>query len=385
MRLLSTVIVALCLAIALPGCTVDNEVIYLSDTNDLNGDDGISVLYRVDIDDETSSATLTMLPNGVVNYNHVDAIAAEPDGSIIWMIDSGGSAPRTLAGYDVSNAAVFEVGELSIADTDQAAMSPAGTLYITTEAPGKLYTVDTEFATVTLIGSLPAAANGGDLTFDADGTLYMLNTNGLYELTLPAVLPGVIAAVKIGADSSSDYSDYTGMAARANGFGELIASHRSANAIRELSSSDGSVLMEYPMVGFDHGLGDMATGLLVLCTRTIGYWKNHDWNEAFVYINGEMIDEATGRGLAVDGEQPKNGYLWNARGNTYSMLYAQLIAAKLNTNDAGGNSAIAAAEAFLVGKAFEAVVEKSEKKTYSDLVVILTTFNESYDCDEDQG
>ena len=44
--------------------------------------------------------------------------------------------------------------------------------------------------------------------------------------------------------------------------------------------------------------------------------------------------------------------LWNAKENTYSMLYAQLIAAKLNTNNASGIPAIDDPKAFLVGKSF---------------------------------
>ncbi|HUT25891.1 MAG TPA: DUF4214 domain-containing protein, partial [Sumerlaeia bacterium] len=52
-----------------------------------------------------------------------------------------------------------------------------------------------------------------------------------------------------------------------------------------------------------------------------GYWKNHSWDGAVVLILGVEIDETLGQEI-----------LSGARGNDFSMLFAQLIAAKLNTN-----------------------------------------------------
>ena len=64
------------------------------------------------------------------------------------------------------------------------------------------------------------------------------------------------------------------------------------------------------------------------------------------------------------------------------MLYAQLIAAKLNTNNAFGIPVIDAAEAFLAGKVFDDVVAKSEKREYSGLVNALSAFNEDNHCED---
>jgi len=77
-----------------------------------------------------------------------------------------------------------------------------------------------------------------------------------------------------------------------------------------------------------------------LCGFTIGYYKNYDWNGAGVNICGVSIDENAGKES-----------LSNATGTNFSMLFAQLIAAKLNVNDAGGLSIIDDAEAWLCEQA----------------------------------
>lgn len=399
MRIYIAIFVAVCLGFAAPVLAVDTDVIYLSDTNDLNGTDGLSVLYKVEIDTAAMRANLTMLPSGTVPYNHVDALAAEQDGSIIWMINSGpqpaGMTDNVLAAYIVADGSIDEKGQIlssgaGVGDIDQAAMSPSGTLYVTSKSGNKLYTVNKDDATATLVGVIPKSASGGDIAFAQDGTFYMwVGGNGLYELTIgPPITETFVGPAGSG---------YTGLAVRFNGTGDLIASDGKALAgssnIQEISQIDASVIANYPMYiggtlwtsinGYGHGYGDMTTGPLVLCTKTIGYWKNHEWNGATVSINGWSVDEIMGRGFALDGEKPKDGLLWNAKGKTYSMLYAQLIAAKLNTNDSVAVQAIVDAEDFLLNKDFNAVVSRSYKKAYSALVERLTMFNEMYHCEDD--
>ncbi|MFQ6372206.1 hypothetical protein [Shewanella sp. YIC-542] len=365
-----------------------NDVIYLSDTNDFNGDDGLSALYRVEID-PAGIANLTLLPGGMVDYNHVDALAAEQDGSILWLINSGpqpsGMANNVLAKYTVANGIVETVGPMGgfSGDADQAAVSPDGILYVTSKTGNRLYTIDKSTANATLVGTVQGATtNGGDIAFDQYGALFLVNQQALYELTLPAT-PGDIIAEEVGPVSDR----FTGLAFRAGGLGNLLGSNGNDNEISELSVVDASQVAIYPMFlngePFDHTYGDMTTGPLVLCTKTIGYWKNHDWNGAIVSINDQPITETDGRFGDKDyGDKPYTGILWRAKGKTYSMLYAQLIAAKLNTNNSYSMDMLNEAEAFLEGKNFDDVVSKADRAQYSALVEAVTGFNESNHCDE---
>lgn len=75
-------------------------------------------------------------------------------------------------------------------------------------------------------------------------------------------------------------------------------------------------------------------------TRTIGYWKNHSWNNVVITICGVNIDQILGQQILPD-----------AQNNRFSMLISQLIAAKLNmvilNNQLPMPASIAAAEAWL--------------------------------------
>jgi len=131
----------------------------------------------------------------------------------------------------------------------------------------------------------------------------------------------------------------------------------------------------------------MTTGPLVLCTKTIGYWKNHDW-PGTVTINGFSIDQDFGSCDVAGEKKPCEGILWNAKGKDFSMLYAQLIAAKLNTNNVIGIPIIDDAEKFLAVNApslpaFNDPIPKSLKGAYSGHVEALSTFNENNHCDDE--
>ncbi len=269
-------------------------------------------------------------------------------------------------------------------------ISPDGILYVTSTDSHSLYTIDTSNGSATLVGALTGdgvTANGGDLAFDIDGDLYLLSQAGLYSLDL--TIPGTVTASLIGNPTPSAY---TGMAFRYNGLGDLLASNLNDSFV-ELSATDASTLQTYgmylasdPNVKYKlHNIGgDMTTGPLVFCSKTIGYWKNHSWNDATVTINGVEYDEDDGRGFATEpNDKPKGGLLWQAKGKTYSMLYAQLIAAKLNTYNSSNIALLNEAEEFLNGKIFGDDVIKSEKAAYSALVQAVTAFNEDNHCDVD--
>ena len=69
----------------------------------------------------------------------------------------------------------------------------------------------------------------------------------------------------------------------------------------------------------------------------LGYWSEHSWRGERVSVLDATVDEASGREIIA-----------RARPRDYSLLFAQLIAAKLNTGDAAHVAAIADAEAWLL-------------------------------------
>ncbi len=102
------------------------------------------------------------------------------------------------------------------------------------------------------------------------------------------------------------------------------------------------------MQPYDYNYGDMSNGPLILCTRTIGCYKNHDWNygspdyPASLTLCGVGISQYgsdQSRDFAEAGQAFLNGEGYDKRPNAtdFSMLIAQLIAAKLNT---GGSACI---------------------------------------------
>lgn len=133
--------------------------------------------------------------------------------------------------------------------------------------------------------------------------------------------------------------------------------------------------------------GDMSVGPLIECTRTIGYWKNHSWEGQTVTICEMEITE-DGSGDTINGMD----ILWSARGNTYSMLFAQLIAAKLNANGAFGIDAIENAEDYICTELgmmtwinyLDERIGKKDKQIVSSLAEALDYFNNSFPCDDEE-
>jgi hypothetical protein len=70
-----------------------------------------------------------------------------------------------------------------------------------------------------------------------------------------------------------------------------------------------------------------------VCGRTIGYWKNHDWEGMVVDICGVGVDETLGKGYKTwkTRQRKTDTILWNANSRNFSMLVAQLLGALLNT------------------------------------------------------
>jgi hypothetical protein len=398
--LVPLVTAAFVLAATSAGAAGNGEVLYLSESHG----DG-TTLYSVGLDWVSGRANLD--PLTVIPFEYAKAIACTPDGARIYAIDQYTTrADLGMGGlgyFEVASGSWQEVGYVTdgpdlVPGIVLAAFAPDGTLLVASEETESLYTVNVWTGEATLVGQIVEQSSGAtvnvlgaDIAFGVDGTLYLWTNgqragaqSGLYELALPAV-GGVVYAEYIGGIANTFF---TGLALRANGYGDLVGSENEHDQIVVISKANGTVVDTYDMyVGeerYDYRFGDMTVGPLALATRTIGYYKNHSWGGATVTVCGVEIDETLGKRI-----------LGNARGNNFSMLFAQLIAAKLNTFNATGIPVIDEAEAWLCsqgvvirdsegkpcldwGKAFTSKQQKSAAGWYSGA---LDYFNNLYDYD----
>jgi len=195
------------------------------------------------------------------------------------------------------------------------------------------------------------------------------------------------------------YNSSTALAPRSSDFGDLLATGDACDAAADLSQpgywefrvadpSGARTIARVELItdpaGADPNGGYDSIVFDALCTRTIGYWKNHSWDGAVVRVNADDINEATGR-ESIAGM--KDGMLWKARGNNFSLLWAQLIAAKLNCGvfDCTGGS-IDAAELFLASSGIgvsnfdDAFANKTQKRRANELANVLDLFNNMFHC-----
>lgn len=335
------------------------EIIYISDTGEVG--DGQSGLYQVHIDQVEGRANLELLPGGQLNYDHVDTLAATPDGARIYFIDDGpqftGPA-ATLGYYDVAAETVHEVGVVTLNGDnlfsfDQGAFSPDGTFYATTSTSDSLFTLDPTTAEATMVGEVVDQATGNtlnvagaDIAFTDDGDLYFFTNpingpRGLYLLELPAQ-NGVVNAAFIG--PGSDPHAIRGIAIRANGQGDIAASTEEDEIhILDKETSEDAIpplLMYLDGAVFDAEAGDMTNGPLFLCTFGYGYWRSHGWGDKQAIVLGVVVDEALGHEI-----------MSSIGGNdNFSLLFTELIAAKLNANNASGIPVIDNAEEWMAAQ-----------------------------------
>jgi len=388
----------------------ENEVVYLSETQPI--DDGLTFLFKVDLDHSARIARLSYLPDasygpGIIPFDRVH-IACTPDGKKLYAVDFLDSVETTYSnstlGYlEVDSSSWHEIGTIKVDSATvltgigQAAFSPNGILYILSNHTDSIYTVDTGTAEATLVGKLDIDVHGADIAFAEDGTLYLYTNasidstkKGLYIITLP---PDSVGAIFLGPSDPIE-KNLSGLAIRANGYGDLLGSVFGGE-IYVIDKSDGSYGESLPVFQmqldnkiYDYKFGDMSLGPFALCTRGIGFWKNHSWDDTVVTICGLEIDE-TGSEGRINGKN----ILRNARGNNFSMLFAQLIAAKLNMNNSTGIPEIDDAEVWLCSqpdiinndlflnwnKDFDSKEQKREAAEYWEN---LDAFNNRYDCDE---
>jgi hypothetical protein len=376
------------------------EVLYLIDSHFHHApgspypDDVGVCIWRAFID-PTSSPPVANLAHIVITpeFHEVDAAGTTPDGSKIYLInkepdpkagelDSQGNPLPDFGGrfgyFDVTTQTVTVFPYLVHDSSDTvvpgivlAAFSPDGTLYVASQDTEKLYTVNTSTGLATPVGADGDILVGGqmgpildltgaDLAFTASGDLYLWTNaydstvysvtpqvGGLYQVFLPPDDSTDATATSIGAANDEFF---TGLAVRANGLGDLAGSDTDDNEIHVQSKSPPAQDVPpspYDMVlnhgDYDYTFGDMANGPLGdLCTATIGFYKNHDWMNGVTLCGLSEdtsvvpIDQATGQGI-----------LWGATGKDFSMLFAQLIAAKLNSGNGDGVQVVEDAEQWL--------------------------------------
>jgi len=383
----------------------ENEVIYLSETQPQN--DGSTFVFNVELNHAEKIAELSDLPDagyglGKIPFDRAH-LACTPDGKKLYAVnfldtDQTDYSEPTLGYLEVDNSSWHDIGTIKIDSTDvltgmgQAAFSPDGVLHVLSQHTDSLYTVDTGTAEATLVGKLPIDVQGADIAFAEDEILFLYtnasskSTNkGLYIVTLP---PNSLDSIFLGPVSPIS-DNLSGLAIRANGYGDLLGSVFGGKiyVIDKSNGSYGGTLpvfqMKHNEQNLDYKYGDMSLGPFALCTRSIGYWKKHSWNDAVITIGGIPIDEALGSEILQD-----------ARGKNFSMLFAQLIAAKLNMNNSTGIPIIDDAEIWLCSqpdifngdlslnwnKDFDSKQQKREAAKYWEA---LDEFNDMYECGED--
>ena len=400
------------------------QVLYISDS--AQPQDGVSYLFRVIIDPITQHADLIPLANGRLAYNQLDAIACTPDGSKIYFVDkySPQIAPNgdyqgsgTLGYYDVATGSTHAVdilhdsGGNTVPGIVLAGFSPSGTLFVASEDTDYIYKVNLGSAVATPLGQAINTASGtvvheagADLAFSADGTAYIwTNTangtgapSGLYQIQL-STSPGSIPAHFIGS-MPGDY--FNGIAIQANGYGDLAGcSNRPgyvhSQSLTTAADDPGSPRRMYLNgTPYTYSYGDMSNGALgALCTRTIGYYKNHDWYwdsvPASMTICGVVISQ-NGQSGTLAGQDFLNGVGYDAKpnGTDFSMLVAQLIAAKLNIGNGDGFPLISEAEDWLCNQGiasggtidFHMAFSSKEQATMANYYAsLLDQFNNKYE------
>lgn len=384
------------------------EVLYLVDSTVKEAWDGISRVFQVHLDPAAGAANLEELPT--IPANMVQALACTPDGKTLYGIDRYKEvSPGTGDGLGFGHLWSWTVGDATgwqdlgaltywtgsaweiLQDVVLAAVRPDGTLCVASGDTNMLYRVDLgtrQALDGRLIvrtdlpgGPYTVELAGADLAFQADSTAYIwTNTaNPAYPVEAPRGLYRLnctgdpITATLIAVPPTNGY--FTGIAVRANGLGNSLAGSahyprpdtlpEEPDVIHSLSlvtgMENGHYVMKLGGVDYVYGYGDMSNGAIgILCTRTIGWYKNHDWyvgSPTFpmsATICGHGITQ-TGVGGTIAGQDFLNGVGFDKKpnGTDFSMLFAQLLAAKLNAGDTG-TALIDETEAWLYQQGFSA-------------------------------
>jgi len=337
------------------------ETIFYADSLEIG--DGASALYDLSFDAATSQAKLSEIIRldaslGEGRWEHVDTLAATPDGTRLFFVDTGPlSVPNSrLGSYDRGTGELRSIGVLRFSDTgippaglnttDLASISANGTMYLARVDNDAIYRINLDNADATRVGLVVNQATGatvnlagGDLAFDHTGRLHVWVNQGIdgaprglyrgLDVELPAA--GEVGVEYLGGDGGTH--NFTGLAFREAGMGDLLASMQ-PNMFPQVDRQTGATMTIWGYDGLLHG-GDLTTGELAFCTHTVADFATQDWNDRTITINGQVIDEQTGKEIFAA-----------ATSTNFSGLFAQLIGAKLNCESCGG--VLPEAEAFLL-------------------------------------
>jgi len=389
------------------------ETLYLTDSAD--SQDGITMVYEVSLDPYSHRANLYPLPAanldpplgpGVIPFNQADAMAATPDGKRLYFVDryDGGDTGH-LGYYELATAEWVDLGQVTL-DGDPlplivlAAFTEGGSLYVASSETDSLYFLRHTTASLINFGVIKrdgptgpvVNVQGADMVFGKKGNLYLWSNlgkdgapRGLYSLQLPPVAPaapGTIVATYLGTSTDSfftglttlpDYTDY------------LVGSTRQ-DEVWIMNRFNGQVvgppfMMYRDGIPYAYEWGDMTTGKSVLCTLTIDYWKDHSWEGETVTICDKVVDEALGQEI-----------MWNSSADDFSMLIAQLTAAKLNCGACRFEWVLRYAETWLCSQpgiatpagdlAWDMSFQSVRQKNVADwLWTRLNCFNNHFECE----
>lgn len=243
------------------------ETIYMSDTDSDSAEP--TRLFTVDLDTSTNEAVLTQIALiSDPDFTSVDAIAASPDGEVVYLVDKDSSH---LGEFDTTTSTFTDRGTVANlpGTTVLAAFGLDGLLYVASNATDTLYSIDVDVNPLTateLVTITGADVNGADIVFDSNGTLYLhSNTDDtLYTLDYDPNSPDYGTASVVGTDAGTSF---TGLAIRGAGTGDLVGSSRALDALIVVDKTTGTRGTEFSMVldgnPFDHRNGDMSVGRLI--------------------------------------------------------------------------------------------------------------------------
>lgn len=251
------------------------EILYLSDS--MANNDGITRIYRVDLDATSTRANLTEIVGSPITLNQVDALAASSDGSLLYAIDKDTSKLASITVSDGTYSVkgiVQEAAGPPITEIVLAATAPDGVLYAASQNTDMVYTVSTSTALAVSKGKVFNGATaldlaGADLAFATNGAMYIWTNNsktgapnGLYIVNNPLSLP--LAATYLGKGTGNFF---TGLAIRNNGGGDLVGSDTNSDKIVVIDKTNGNMPLSYSMYKDDapyaYTFGDMTAGPII--------------------------------------------------------------------------------------------------------------------------
>lgn len=235
------------------------EALYLEDHQ--LGEDSVSTIYKIELDDENGDAIATEVAK--VSEFRAAHIAASNDGETVYIVEQDG--PR-IATYDVDDDQVNGPEEVNgnWSNVTQATVDTDGTLWLGDVDDDELLKIpdpDASNPEVTETVQLDIDIEGGDNAFTSNGQFFLFTKagNALYTVDL---LSGTTTAV------ATFEEEIDGLAVRDEGTGEFVGSQSQSDTVYTFDE-DGNVSGEFTLTGAleTHTFGDMTNGSV--CERVL--------------------------------------------------------------------------------------------------------------------